>query len=130
MKKLLSMILMLGISLPIFSKEVILHCEYKDEVFGFDEDTGKVFDPKHKLWEVSGWYSRNVQVGSPSSYNYTYFLDSDVFGYRMLLRNQPWVAVMISRIDGSRTDFGDYITDPEQDKPIARGKCLPIKKAF
>lgn len=130
MKKLFAMILMLGISLPIFAKEVILHCEYKDEIFGFDEDTGKVFDPGHKIWEVSGWYSKNVQVGNPSSYNFMYFLDSDVFGYQEKSEDKPWVAVRISRIDGSRIDFGSFIADPKQNKPIARGKCLPIKKAF
>jgi hypothetical protein len=119
MKKLLVMILMLGVSLPALANPIKLSCKVnhgdgektEQVVVGFDEADGTV------LW-WGKWNKVNQCTEGEAGPCDGYFIEDDSFGDRMYLDGKFQEAASISRMTG------------EFSRPGFSGTCVLFKQAF
>ena len=115
MKKIITMILLLSLSLPAFAREVKLVCTLNDgtrESWSFDAEKQT----------VSG-YPVDVEQTLTAKIVRVYFISESEFGFKDKLVQDGRVfnySRIMSRIDGRLTEGGN----------VEVGRCIPFKQAF
>jgi hypothetical protein len=127
MKKMLAMILMLGITLPVLAEEVKLSCKYNDErgtvnvIIAFDEKAGTiVINGKTIDTNDDGWMKNNkLSHGYISPEKISISTNLTDVGY------DDWTVMR---------DSGDLslnkVNDDRRKERHYTGNCAPFKQAF
>ena len=125
MKKLLVMILMVGVALPAFAKEVKLRCitdvsSGDTEIWSFDEAAGTVTTSRNGGLTLSTKDKCRAIVNS-KSVCYEGYISTEAVGikYFWSWKDEPFGTVWIDRMDGTR-----------HADSRAQGTCVPFKQAF